>query len=156
MNSRQGNLDSTRAMLTHPLAVPGLGDAGAHCSLICDGSFPTTLVTHWGRDRKRGEKLPVETLFRLQTRDTAALVGLHDRGVLAPGQKADVNLIDWSALAAGRPVMVDDLPAGGRRLVQRARGYRATLVSGEVVMQDGEHTGALPGRLVRAGAEARA
>jgi N-acyl-D-aspartate/D-glutamate deacylase len=151
MNYRQGNLDSTRAMLLHPLAVPGLGDAGAHCSLICDGSFPTTLVTLWGRDRKRGERLPVELLFRLQTRDTALLVGLRDRGVLAPGMKADVNLIDWSALAAGRPVMVDDLPAGGRRLVQRARGYRATLVAGEIVMENGEHTGALPGVLVRSG-----
>jgi N-acyl-D-aspartate/D-glutamate deacylase len=154
MNYRQRNLDSTREMLLHPLAVPGLGDAGAHCSLICDGSFPTTLVTLWGRDRKRGEKLPIETLFKLQTRDTAELVGLRDRGLLAPGRKADVNLIDWSTLAAGRPVMVDDLPAGGRRLVQRARGYRATLVSGEIVMQDGEHTGPLPGRLVRSAAAA--
>jgi N-acyl-D-aspartate/D-glutamate deacylase len=149
MNYRQRNLDSTRDMLLHPLAVPGLGDAGAHCSLICDGSFPTTLVTLWGRDRKRGERLPIEMLFKLQTHDTAELVGLRDRGLLAPGRKADVNLIDWSALAASRPVMVDDLPAGGRRLVQRARGYRATLVSGEIVMQDGEHTGALPGKLVR-------
>jgi N-acyl-D-aspartate/D-glutamate deacylase len=153
MNYRQGNLDSTRDMLLHPLAVPGLGDAGAHCSLICDGSFPTSLVTHWGRDRKRGEKLPVELLFRLQTRDTAQLVGLRDRGVLAPGMKADVNLIDWSALAAGRPVMAEDLPAGGKRLLQRARGYRATLVSGEIVMENGEHTGALPGRLVRSSEE---
>jgi N-acyl-D-aspartate/D-glutamate deacylase len=152
MNYREKHLDSTREMLLHPLAVPGLGDAGAHCSLICDGSFPTTLVTHWGRDRKRGEKLPVELLFKRQTRDTAELVGLYDRGLLAPGMKADVNLIDWSALAALRPVMVSDLPAGGRRLLQRARGYRATLVSGEVVMQDGEHTGALPGRLVRSSA----
>jgi N-acyl-D-aspartate/D-glutamate deacylase len=151
MNYRQRNLDSTRDMLLHPLAVPGLGDAGAHCSLICDGSFPTTLVTLWGRDRKRGERLPIEMLFKLQTHDTAELVGLRDRGLLAPGRKADVNLIDWSALAASRPVMVDDLPAGGRRLVQRARGYRATLVSGEIVMQDGEHTGALPGKLVRSG-----
>jgi N-acyl-D-aspartate/D-glutamate deacylase len=149
MNYREKHLDSTREMLLHPLAVPGLGDAGAHCSLICDGSFPTTLVTHWGRDRKRGEKLPVELLFKRQARDTAELVGLYDRGLLAPGMKADVNLIDWSALAALRPVMVSDLPAGGRRLLQRARGYRATLVSGEVVMQDGEHTGALPGRLLR-------
>jgi N-acyl-D-aspartate/D-glutamate deacylase len=156
MNYRQGNLDSTRDMLLHPLAVPGLGDAGAHCSLICDGSFPTSLVTHWGRDRKRGEKLPIEWLFKLQTRDTAHLVGLRDRGVLAPGMKADVNLIDWSALAAGRPVMADDLPAGGKRLLQRARGYRATLVAGEIVMQDGEPTGALPGRLVRSSEEARA
>ena len=149
MNYRQGNLDSTRDMLLHPLAVPGLGDAGAHCSLICDGSFPTSLVTHWGRDRKRGEKLPIELLFRLQTRDTAHLVGLRDRGVLAPGMKADVNLIDWSALAAGRPVMADDLPAGGKRLLQRARGYRATLVSGRPVILDDQLTGERPGALAR-------
>ncbi len=149
MNYRQGDLESTREMLLHPLTVPGLGDAGAHCSLISDGSFPTTLVTHWGRDRTRGERLPLEWLFRTQTRDTAELVGLTDRGVLAPGMKADVNLIDWDRLATGKPQMVADLPAGGKRLIQRARGYRYTIVSGQVVMEDGEHTRALPGRLLR-------
>jgi N-acyl-D-aspartate/D-glutamate deacylase len=149
MNYAQGHLDSTREMLLHPLTVPGLGDAGAHCSLISDGSFPTSLVTHWGRDRSRGERLPLEWLFKAQTRDTAELVGLRDRGLLAPGMKADVNVIDWDQLAAGKPEMVADLPAGGKRLIQRARGYRYTLVSGEIVMQDGEHTGALPGVLVR-------
>ena len=130
-------------------ACPGWATRGAHCGLICDGSFPTFLLTHWGRDRKRGERLPLERLVQRQTRDTAALVGLRDRGMLAPGMKADVNLIDWTRSRCAPPEMVYDLPAGGRRLVQRARGYRATLSRGEVVFEDGEPTGALPGRLVR-------
>jgi N-acyl-D-aspartate/D-glutamate deacylase len=143
------DLGAIREMLVHPLTVPGLGDAGAHCGLICDGSFPTYLLLHWGRDRTRGEKLPVEELVKRQTSDTAALVGLDDRGALVPGRKADLNLIDPDALALAHPEIVHDLPAGGKRLVQRARGYRATLVSGEVVLENGEPTGALPGKLVR-------
>jgi len=129
--------------------VPGLGDAGAHCGLICDGSFPTYLLLHWGRARTRGAKLPVEELVKRQTADTAALVGLRDRGTLAPGRKADLNVIDPEALALAHPEIAYDLPAGGKRLVQRARGYRATIVAGEVVLENGEPTGALPGKLVR-------
>jgi N-acyl-D-aspartate/D-glutamate deacylase len=149
LNYSSFDLGAIREMLLHPLTVPGLGDAGAHCGLICDGSFPTYLLLHWGRDRKRGAKLPVEQLVKWQTADTAALVGLLDRGTLAPGKKADLNLIDPGALALTHPQIVYDLPAGGKRLVQRARGYRATLVAGEVVLENGEATGALPGKLVR-------
>jgi N-acyl-D-aspartate/D-glutamate deacylase len=149
LNYSSFDLDAIREMLIHPLTVPGLGDAGAHCGLICDGSFPTYLLQHWGRGRTRGARLPVEQLVKLQTADTAALVGLLDRGALMPGKRADLNLIDPDALALAHPEIVYDLPAGGKRLVQRARGYRATLVSGEVVLENGEPTGALPGKLVR-------
>jgi len=149
MNYAHGDLEATREMLEHPHTVPGLGDAGAHVGLICDGSFPTFLLSHWGKDRTRGAKLPVEWLVRSQTSDTAELVGLRDRGRLEPGMKADLNLIDWDALGVRRPEIVFDLPAGGRRLVQRATGYRATVVSGEVTFELGESTGAFPGRLVR-------
>jgi N-acyl-D-aspartate/D-glutamate deacylase len=151
MNFVDGDMCATREMLVHPLTVPGLGDAGAHCTMICDGSFPTYLLQYWGRDAPDGDRLPLEWVVRQQCAETAALVGLHDRGVLAPGLRADVNVIDLEALAIGAPEMVHDLPAGGRRLVQRATGYRATLVAGEVVTRDGEPTGALPGRLVRGG-----
>jgi N-acyl-D-aspartate/D-glutamate deacylase len=149
MNYSHGNLDAAREMLLDPHSVPGLGDAGAHVGLISDGSFPTFLVSHWGRDRVRGEKLPLEWLVRSQTSDTAALVGLRDRGRLAPGLRADLNLIEWDALGVRHPEIAFDLPAGGKRLVQRATGYRATVVAGEVTFLDGEPTGALPGRLVR-------
>jgi N-acyl-D-aspartate/D-glutamate deacylase len=149
MNYTDSSFDAVREMLLHERAVPGLGDAGAHVGLISDGSFPTTLLAHWARDRKRGERLPLEWLVKRQTADTAGLVGLADRGRLAPGLRADVNLIDFDALAVRAPEIAHDLPAGGRRLVQRARGYAKTLVAGEVVMENGEPTGALPGRLVR-------
>ena len=149
MNFLEGDLGATREMLVHPLTVPGLGDAGAHCTMICDGSFPTHLLQFWGREASTADRLPVEWIVKQQCADTAALVGLDDRGVLAPGRRADVNLIDFDALAIGAPEMLVDLPAGGKRLVQRATGYRATLVAGEVVMRDGEATGARPGRLVR-------
>ena len=149
LNYVDGNSDVSREMLLHPRAVPGLGDGGAHVSFISDASYPTYLLTHWARDRKRGEKLPLEYLVRRQTRDTADLIGFHDRGRLAPGLKADVNVIDFDTLAIGRPEMAYDLPAGGNRLLQRASGYRHTLVSGQVVMSDGEPTGATPGSLVR-------
>ena len=117
-----GNLDFAREMLTHPHTVPGLGDAGAHCGLLSDGNFPTFLVTHWGRDRPT-DRLPLEWLVMRQTKDTAEVVGLHDRGVLAPGYKADINVIDFAALALTPPTLAFDLPAGGRRLVQKAKGY---------------------------------
>jgi N-acyl-D-aspartate/D-glutamate deacylase len=139
------DFSAVREMLVHPYTVPGLGDAGAHCSMICDGSMPTYLVSHWGL----GGDLGLEWVIGQQTRETARLVGLEDRGVVAPGYKADLNLIDPDDLALLSPEMVQDLPAGGRRFVQRATGYRATVVSGEVTFRDGEATGALPGRLVR-------
>lgn len=149
LNYTDGNLDAAREMLLHPYTVPGLGDGGAHCGVICDGSFPAFLLTHWARDRTRGERLPLEWVVKAQARDTAELVGLRDRGVLAPGMKADINVVDFEALRLRPPRIVHDLPAGGRRLVQEADGFVATIVSGEVVYQDGEATGALPGRLVR-------
>ena len=132
-----------------PVATPGLSDGGAHCTQICDVSAPTTLLAYWGRDRRLGATLPLEMLVRRQTADTARLAGLGDRGVLAPGRRADLNVIDWSRLGVARPEFLADFPAGGRRLVQRATGYRTTLVAGEPVFVEGEHTGALPGRVVR-------
>jgi N-acyl-D-aspartate/D-glutamate deacylase len=149
LNYAHGNSDHCREMLLHANSVPGLGDGGAHVSFISDASFPTYLLTHWARDRQRGERLPLEFLVKRQTRDTAELVGFLDRGLLAPGMKADVNVIDFDALTIRRPEMRYDLPAGGKRLVQKAEGYRYTIVSGEVVMEDGQPTGANPGRLIR-------
>ncbi len=154
-NYSGNNLDDVREMLTHPATLLGLGDAGAHCGYICDASYPTTLLTHWARDRTRGEKLPLEFLVHAQTLRNARGVGLTDRGALTVGMKADINLIDFDQLRASAPQMIYDLPAGGRRLVQRASGYVATLVSGEMVTSQGQATGALPGRLVRGGAANR-
>ncbi len=147
-NYTDGNLDAAKSMLEHPCSVIGLSDGGAHCGAISDGSTPTFMLTHWARDRKRG-LLPLEFVVKKQTSDTARLYGLNDRGVLAPGYRADINVIDHAELALEAPEMVHDLPAGGGRFIQKARGYRATLVAGEVVMQDGEDTGARPGRLIR-------
>ncbi len=144
-----GNLDVVGEMIKHPNTVAGLGDGGAHVGTICDASFATTLLTHWCRDRTRGDKLTVEHVVRRQTRATAEAVGLLDRGLLAPGLKADVNVIDFDNLTMDRPTMAFDLPAGGKRLLQRAKGYLHTIVSGTEVYTDGEHTGALPGQLVR-------
>jgi len=152
-NYQPGDLSFVEQMLDHPHTVMGLSDGGAHCGVISDASFPTTLIQHWGRDRTRGRKLPLERLVRMQTRDTAELVGLRDRGVLAAGYKADINVIDFDNLALHEPRVEYDLPAGGRRLVQRATGYVATIVSGEVAFRNGEPTGALNGRLIR-GAQA--
>jgi N-acyl-D-aspartate/D-glutamate deacylase len=144
-----GNFDALRELLSSRFTVPGLGDGGAHCTLIADASNPTYMLTHWGRDRTRGEQLPVESLIKWHAHDTAALFGLHDRGVIAPGKKADINVIDFDALQVRRPEMAYDFPAGGKRLVQRADGYRATVVNGEITYLDGVPTGALPGRIVR-------
>ncbi len=143
------NLDAVREMLVHPATVLGLGDGGAHCGVLCDASLPTFMLTHWARDRSRGERLPVETVVHLQTRRTAELYGFRDRGLLAPGYLADVNVIDHGALALEAPEMVYDLPAAGKRLVQRARGYVATIKSGTVVRERDEATGERPGRLLR-------
>jgi N-acyl-D-aspartate/D-glutamate deacylase len=145
------DLDAVRELMVHPRTVLGLSDGGAHCGLICDASMPTFLLTHWARDRSRGERIPLEEAVRLQTSATASLYGFRDRGVVAAGKKADLNLVDFGGLRLHAPQMVFDLPAGGRRLVQRADGYVATLVAGEVTVQDGEPTGDRPGRLVRAG-----
>jgi N-acyl-D-aspartate/D-glutamate deacylase len=144
-----------RDMLLHPHAVLGLGDGGAHCGLICDAGTPTFMLTHWVRDRRRGERIPLEFAVRRQTGDTARFYGFHDRGVLAPGMRADVNVIDFERLALTAPEMVYDLPAQGRRLIQGATGYRMTVKSGTPIFESGEATGALPGRLVRGTQAAR-
>ena len=153
LNYAQGTLDPCREMLMSEAALPGLSDGGAHVGMICDGSFPTTMLTHWTRDRSRGERLPLEYVVRKQTRDTAAWVGLSDRGVLAPGYRADLNIIDYDRLELHTPTIQHDLPSGGRRLMQRASGYVATIVAGETILRHGTATGAKPGRLVR-GAQA--
>ena len=143
------NFDHIREMMDHPMTVLSLSDGGAHCGVICDASFPTYMVSYWARDRERGARVPLEQVVRMQTHDTAKLYGLNDRGVIAPGMKADVNVIDLAKLKILAPEMVFDLPAEGRRLVQRAEGYRATVVSGVVTFENGEATGAMPGKLVR-------
>jgi N-acyl-D-amino-acid deacylase len=148
-NYAEGNHNAIREMLLHPGGVSGLSDGGAHCGLICDASIPTFALTHWARDRVRGETLPLEYLVKKQTSDTAALYGLGDRGLLAPGKKADVNVIDFDALTLRMPRVARDLPAGGARLLQEADGYVATMVSGEITRRHGVDTGARPGRLVR-------
>jgi N-acyl-D-aspartate/D-glutamate deacylase len=148
LNYPGGNLDEARQLLTHPFAVPGLGDGGAHVGTICDASFPTTLLVHWCRDRDR-DQLDLPFVIRGQCQETARTVGLLDRGVLAAGYRADVNVIDFDALRIHPPRLEFDLPAGGKRLLQGADGYRHTFVAGAEVYADGEATGALPGRLVR-------
>jgi N-acyl-D-amino-acid deacylase len=148
-NYADGSLELLEELHRHPRTVLGLSDAGAHCGAICDGGMPTFMLTHWARDRQRGPRLALERVIRRQTRDTAALFGLHDRGLVLPGMKADLNVIDLDRLRLEPARVVADLPAGGRRLLQGARGYLATVVSGAVVVQDDAFTGALPGRLVR-------
>jgi N-acyl-D-aspartate/D-glutamate deacylase len=148
-NYGSGDLSFVQEMLEHPHTTFGLSDGGAHCGVVSDASFPTTLIQHWGRDRSRGPKLPLAQLISMQTKQTAELVGLLDRGVLAPGYKADINVIDFEGLTLHAPTVAYDLPAGGRRLVQRASGYEVTVVAGEIAFRDGEPTGALNGRLVR-------
>lgn len=153
LNYSGGTLDPSLAMMKSPNTILGLGDGGAHLGTICDASFSTHMLTHWTRDRRRGEKLPVETVVKWHTRDTANAVGLLDRGLLRPGYRADLNLIDYDHLELRPPRIVRDLPAGGRRLIQEADGYRYAIVAGKVTYRDGEPTGALPGRLIR-GAQA--
>ena len=143
------NHDALREMMTNPNTVLGLSDGGAHCGLICDVSMPTYLLTHWVNGRQRGERLGLEQAISLQTSRTAAAYGFTDRGVLSPGMRADINLIDLDGMHLRAPEMVFDLPAGGRRLIQKADGYIATLVSGQVTMEHCEPTGARPGGLVR-------
>lgn len=149
LNYASGSLDPSLEMMRHKDTVLGLGDGGAHVGLICDGSLPTYMLTHWTRDRSRGEKLPLPWVVKAQTADTARAVGLTDRGVVAPGYKADLNVIDYDRLRLRPPRVAFDLPAGGRRLLQEATGYVATIASGQVIYRDGVATGALPGRLLR-------
>jgi N-acyl-D-aspartate/D-glutamate deacylase len=150
-NYADGDLEACREMLAHPDTVFGLGDGGAHVGIIADASFPTFALSHWARDRSHG-RMPLGWVVEQLTSRTADTVGLHDRGVVAEGKKADLNVIDFDALRCEAPVMAYDLPAGGKRLLQRARGYRATVVAGEITYRDGEPTGSLPGRLVRGSA----
>ncbi|MBK6808708.1 MAG: amidohydrolase family protein [Sandaracinaceae bacterium] len=146
-NYIERNLNQVHEMLQHPLALPGLSDGGAHVGTVCDASFPTFMLTHWARDRKDG--LPLEKVIKMQCHDTARFVGLRDRGLVAVGQRADLNVIDHARLALEHPRIQADLPAGGRRLMQGATGYIATLVRGEMIAREGKLTGARPGRLAR-------
>jgi N-acyl-D-aspartate/D-glutamate deacylase len=149
LNYSNGDLDHVYDMVQHPQGLLGLSDGGAHSGTICDGSMPTFMLTHWTRDRTRGATLPLEYIVKKQTHDTARLYGMSDRGTVEPGALADFNLIDYDALALGAPFVAADLPAGGRRLLQRATGYAKTIKNGVVTFSDGEPTGELPGRLVR-------
>jgi len=149
LNYSDYDLEAVRAMLTHPRTAFGLGDGGAHCGAICDASTPTTLIEHWVKRRTRGPRLPLEWVVKKMTAEPASLYGLGDRGLLAPGKKGDLNVIDLDRLEVRLPQMVNDLPAGAARFIQRARGYEATVVAGEITFREGEHTGRLPGRLVR-------
>ena len=148
-NYTYGDLSMTYEATQHHRTRMGLSDAGAHCGAICDGGTPTFMLTHWTRDRTRGPRLPLEYVVHRQTRQTAELYGVRDRGLVAPGMRADLNLIDYDALSFETPRMAFDLPAGGRRLVQKARGYVATFAGGVQTVADDEFTGELPGRLVR-------
>ncbi len=148
LNYVDGNLDGCHEMLVHPHTVPGLADGGAHVGTICDGSFPTTLLAYWGRDRDH-DRIPLPFLVQRHCRDTARTVGLLDRGVIAPGYRADLNVVDFDELRLHKPEIVHDLPAHGRRLLQRADGWRHTIVAGHETYRDGVATEALPGRLIR-------
>jgi N-acyl-D-aspartate/D-glutamate deacylase len=144
-----GSLAEMHEMLLHPATVMGLSDGGAHCSMMCDASLPTFALVHWVRDRSRGPRIPLERMVAMLSRAPAALYGLGDRGVVAPGLRADLNLIELERLRLELPEIARDLPTGAARVVQRAAGYRATLCAGEPVLRDDRETGARPGRLVR-------
>jgi N-acyl-D-amino-acid deacylase len=156
VNYTVGDHGPIREMLTDSGTLLGLSDGGAHCTSIVDAGLPSYMLAHWGRDRHRGPRLPLELLVKRQTSETADFFGLTDRGRLAPGLRADVNLIDFDRLLLHKPEIVHDMPAGGRRFIQRVEGYEATLVAGTPIFERGQHTGALPGRLVRAGRNGRA
>jgi N-acyl-D-amino-acid deacylase len=151
VNYTVGDHEPIREMLNDPACLLGLSDGGAHCTSIVDAGLPSFMLAHWGRDRSRGPRLPLELLVKRQTSETADFFGLTDRGRLAPGLRADVNLIDFDRLRLHKPELVHDMPAGGRRFVQRVDGYEATLVAGMPIFERGEATGAMPGKLVRAG-----
>ena len=149
MNYAHASLDALHEQLTHPLSIIGGGDGGAHVSYICDANVPTFLMTHWARDRTRGPRISLEATVKKLTSETANLYGLTDRGLIAPGKKADFNVIDFERLNAPKPFMVNDLPTGAQRLMATAEGYVKTIVSGEVVQENGTETGARPGKLIR-------
>ena len=148
-NFAGGDFDVIAQMIDSPNILFGLSDAGAHCGAICDASMPTSAITLWSRDRRDGDRVPIERIVHHQSRRTAEHLGWFDRGLVAPGQLADLNLIDLETLSCHPPTIVNDLPAGGRRLMQTAEGYRYTIKSGAVTVQDGVLTGELPGGLVR-------
>src|SRR5499426_3570072 len=150
VNYVEGDHEPIREMLNDPACLLGLSDGGAHCTSIVDSGVPSFMLAHWGRDRHRGPRLPLEQLVKRQTSETADFFGLSDRGRLAPGLRADVNLIDFDRLQLHKPELVHDMPANGRRFVQRVNGYEATIAAGIPIFERGEHTGALPGKLVRA------
>lgn len=148
-----GDLERQRAMIENPLSVFGLSDGGAHCGVLVDASVPTYMLSYFTRDRSRGPKMSPEYVIHKMTRDTAQVYGLNDRGLIQEGLKADLNIIDYEALTLHQPYMAYDLPGGGKRLVQNADGYRATICNGVITYRDGAHTGAMPGRLLRGGRE---
>jgi N-acyl-D-aspartate/D-glutamate deacylase len=147
-NYTYGDLSMTHDLLAHPHTRNGLSDAGAHCGAICDGGMPTFMLTHWVRDRQRGPRHSLEHMVHRQTRATALVYGLKDRGLIAPGMRADLNLIDFEKLSFDMPQMVYDFPANGRRLVQHAKGYMATICNGTQTVDDDNFTGELPGELL--------
>ena len=146
-----GDLEGQREVIEHPQSVFGLSDGGAHCGVLVDAGVPTYMLSYFTRDRERGPKLSLEFVVHKLTQDSARVYGLDDRGVIAPGYKADLNVIDYETLHLEKPEMVYDLPANGKRLVQKAKGYRMTINSGEITYENGVHTGALPGKLIRGG-----
>ena len=146
-----GDLEGQREVIEHPQSVFGLSDGGAHCGVLVDAGVPTYMLSYFTRDRERGPKLSLEFVVHKLTQDSARVYGLDDRGVIAPGFKADLNVIDYETLHLEKPEMVYDLPANGKRLVQKAKGYRMTINSGEITYKNGVHTGALPGKLIRGG-----
>ena len=150
-NFYQGKMDAALTMMKHEATVLGLGDGGAHCGLVCDASFPTYMLTRWARGNKGPHTgaFPLQQVVKMLTSETAQAVGLNDRGVIAPGYRADINVIDFDALRLHVPRMINDLPSGRARLGQDVDGYSATIVRGEVTYRDGVATGVLPGRLVR-------
>ena len=148
-NYAHGDLETVAEMMRHPNSLVGLGDGGAHVGVLTDASAITFMLTHWTRDRTRGDRLPLPWAVRRLSHDNARAIGLNDRGLLAVGKKADINVIDYDRLSIGAPEVLYDLPAGGKRMVQRTTGYDATIVAGEIVYRHGRATGALPGRLVR-------
>ncbi len=154
-NFVDGNLAAVREMITSPVAMFGLSDGGAHCGAICDASMTTSYLTLWARDRNGDERLPIESVVHQLTSRPASHFGWLDRGVVAPGYLADLNVIDFEGLACAPPRIVTDLPAGGRRLLQAATGYRWTIKRGAVTFEDGLSTGQLPGRLLRGAQAAR-
>ncbi|MFK7895913.1 MAG: amidohydrolase family protein [Myxococcota bacterium] len=151
-NYAEASQEPLRAMIEDPSTILGLSDGGAHVKMICDASVPTYMLTHWARDRERGAKLELENVVQKQCAESARIVGMHDRGVLQVGKKADLNVIDFEGLTLHAPRSVNDLPAGGARILQDASGYKATIVNGVVTRRNDQDTGARPGRLVRAGA----